>query len=142
VMAGVWLGAGGGFVFVIVWVGGGGSLLAPNTAGVLLFVTAVTMATIPLLSRLGGGLAPRLAPKMPVDPSILVPQVSDTLPRVIIAGFGRVGQTVGAMLEVHKVPYVAIDRDADRVAHQRKQGAPVYFGDVTQLDLLRRLHLE
>jgi CPA2 family monovalent cation:H+ antiporter-2 len=68
--------------------------------------------------------------------------VSDTLPRVIVAGFGRVGQTVGAMLEVHKVPYVAIDRDADRVAHQRGQGAPVYFGDVTQLDLLRRLHLE
>jgi len=40
------------------------------------------------------------------------------------------------------VRYVAIDRDADRVARQRKQGAPVYFGDVTQLDLLQRLHLE
>jgi len=35
---------------------------------------------------------------------------------VIVAGFGRVGQTVAAMLEVHKVPYVAVDRDADRVA--------------------------
>jgi len=74
------------------------------------------MATIPLLSRLGGVLAPRLAPKMPMDLSILVPQVSDALPRVIVAGFGRVGQTVAAMLEVHKVPYVAVDRDADRVA--------------------------
>jgi monovalent cation:H+ antiporter-2, CPA2 family len=139
---GLLLGPGGEFAFVIVSVATGASLLAPDAAQVMLFVTALTMATIPLLSRLGGGLAPRLAPKMPLDPSILVPQVSDTLPRVIIAGFGRVGQTVGAMLEVHKVPYVAIDRDADRVAHQRKQGAPVYFGDVTQLDLLRRLHLE
>jgi hypothetical protein len=46
------------------------------------------MATIPLLSKLGGRLAPRLAPEMPVDPSILVPEVSDALPRVIIAGFG------------------------------------------------------
>jgi K+:H+ antiporter len=138
---GLLLGPGGEFAFVIVSVATGASLLAPDAAQVMLFVTALTMATIPLLSRLGG-LAPRLAPKMPLDPSILVPQVSDTLPRVIIAGFGRVGQTVGAMLEVHKVPYVAIDRDADRVAHQRKQGAPVYFGDVTQLDLLRRLHLE
>jgi CPA2 family monovalent cation:H+ antiporter-2 len=100
------------------------------------------MATIPLLSRLGAGLAPRFAPKMPVDPSILVPQVSDALPRVIIAGFGRVGQTVAAMLEVHKVPYVAIDRDPERVARQRRQGAPVYFGNITQLDLLWRLHLE
>jgi len=139
---GLLLGPGGEFAFVIVSVASGAYLLAPDAAQVMLFVTALTMAIIPLLSRLGGGLAPRLAPKMPVDPSILVPQVSDTLPRVIIAGFGRVGQTVGAMLEVHKVPYVAIDRDADRVAHQRRQGAPVYFGDVTQLDLLRRLHLE
>jgi monovalent cation:H+ antiporter-2, CPA2 family len=139
---GLLLGPGGEFAFVIVSVASGASLLASDAAQVMLFVTALTMATIPLLSRLGGRLAPRLAPKMPVDPSILVPQVSDTLPRVIVAGFGRVGQTVGAMLEVHKVPYVAIDRDADRVAHQRGQEAPVYFGDVTQLDLLRRLHLE
>jgi monovalent cation:H+ antiporter-2, CPA2 family len=139
---GLLLGPGGEFAFVIVSVASGASLLASDAAQVMLFVTALTMATIPLLSRLGGRLAPRLAPKMPVDPSILVPQVSGTLPRVIVAGFGRVGQTVGAMLEVHKVPYVAIDRDADRVAHQREQGAPVYFGDVTQLDLLRRLHLE
>jgi K+:H+ antiporter len=56
---------------------------------------------------------------MPVDPSILVPQVCDALRRVIMAGFGRVGQTVAAMLEAHKVPYVAIDRDPDRVARQR-----------------------
>jgi len=139
---GLLLGPGGEFAFVIVSVASGEHLLAPDTAQVLLFVTALTMATIPLLSRLGGGLAPRLAPAMPVDPSILVPQVSDALPRVIVAGFGRVGQTVAAMLEVHKVRYVAIDRDADRVARQRKQGAPVYFGDVTQLDLLQRLHLE
>src|SRR5215831_9951088 len=139
---GLLLGPGGEFAFVIVSVASGDHLLAPDTAQVLLFVTALTMAIIPLLSRLGGRLAPRLAPRMPVDPSILVPHVSDTLPRVIVAGFGRVGQTVAAMLEVHKVPYVAIDRDADRVARQRKQGAPVYFGDVTQLDLLQRLHLE
>src|SRR5215470_348834 len=139
---GLLLGPAGEFAFVIVSVASGDHLLAPDIAQVLLFVTALTMATIPLLSRLGGRLAPHLAPRMPVDPSILVPHVSDALPRVIVAGFGRVGQTVAAMLEVHKVRYVAIDRDADRVARQRKQGAPVYFGDVSQLDLLRRLHLE
>src|SRR5215467_1191472 len=139
---GLLLGPGGEFAFVIVSVASGAYLLAPDASQVLLFVTALTMATIPLLSRLGGGLAPRLVPKMPVDPNILVPQISDALPRVIVAGFGRVGQTVAAMLAVHKVPYVAVDRDADRVAHERKQGAPVYFGDVTRLDLLQRLHLE
>ena len=99
------------------------------------------MATIPLLSRLGDQLVPSQAIRTAVDPRILVPEVSEALPRVIIAGFGRVGQTVAAMLEVHKVPYVAIDRDPDRVARRRAHGAPVYFGDMTQIELLRRLHL-
>jgi CPA2 family monovalent cation:H+ antiporter-2 len=139
---GMLLGPGGEFAFVIISVASGERLLARDAAATVLFVTALTMATIPLLSRLGGRLAPHLAPKKPVDRSILVPEVSDALPRVIVAGFGRVGQTVAAMLEVHKVPYVAIDRDPDRVARQRARGAPVYFGDITQFDLLRRLHLE
>jgi CPA2 family monovalent cation:H+ antiporter-2 len=99
------------------------------------------MAAIPLLSRAGNRFAASRAAKPVVDPSILVPEVTDALPRVIIAGFGRVGQTVGAMLQVHKVPYVAIDRDPDRVLHQRGNGAPVYFGDMRQIELLRRLHL-
>src|SRR5262249_44355631 len=90
---GLLLGPGGEFAFVIISVASGEHLLAPDAAQVMLFVTALTMATIPLLSRLGGGLAPHLAPRMPVDRSILVPQVSDALPRVITAGFGRVGQT-------------------------------------------------
>ena len=139
---GLLLGPGGEFAFVIVAGASAEHLLAPEAARVVLFVTALTMAAIPLLSRLGAHLAPRLAPTTPVDPSILVPAVFEALPRVIVAGFGRVGQTVASMLEVHQVPYVAIDRDADRVARQRRQGKPVYFGEITQIDLLRRLHLE
>jgi monovalent cation:H+ antiporter-2, CPA2 family len=139
---GLLLGPGGEFAFVIVSMAIGEHLLAPATAGAVLVVTALTMASIPLLSRLSGRLMPHLAPKTPLDPSILVPEISDALPRVIVAGFGRVGETVAAMLEAHEVPYVAIDRDPDRVARQRARGAPVYFGDITQFDLLRRLHLE
>jgi CPA2 family monovalent cation:H+ antiporter-2 len=64
------------------------------------------------------------------------------LPRVIIAGFGRVGQMVATMLDVHDVRYVAIDADVDLVADQRASGKPVYFGDMTQIELLRRVHLD
>jgi monovalent cation:H+ antiporter-2, CPA2 family len=138
---GLLLGPGGEFAFVIISVAGSEHLLRADTAAMVLFITAVTMASIPLLSRLGQRLAPRLATKMPIDPKMLVPQF-DTFPRVIVAGFGRVGQVVAAMLEVHQVPYIAIDRDPDRVARQRERGAPVYFGDITQIELLQRLHLE
>jgi CPA2 family monovalent cation:H+ antiporter-2 len=107
-----------------------------------LFITALTMATIPLLSKLGDRLAPRLASTVVADPSLRVPEDADVPPRVIIAGFGRVGQTVAGMLERHNLSYVAIDRDPDRVARQRTAGKPVYFGDITQIELLRRLHLD
>jgi CPA2 family monovalent cation:H+ antiporter-2 len=138
---GLLLGPGGEFGFVIVSVASGARLLPPDIASVVLFVTALTMAAIPLLSGFSNRLAPRLTPKAVVDPALLVPE-TPSLPRVIIAGFGRVGQTVAAMLEVHNVMYVAIDRDPDRVARQRSQGKPVYYGDMTQIELLRRMHLE
>ena len=140
---GLLLGPGRGFAFVIVSMASGEHLLAPDAAGVTLFVTALTMASYPVVVDVSqSGRAFRLTPMTPIDPRLLAPEVSDALPRVIVAGFGRVGQTVAAMLEVHKVPYVAIDSDPDRVTHQREHGAPVYFGDITQIELLRRLHLE
>jgi CPA2 family monovalent cation:H+ antiporter-2 len=139
---GLLLGPGGEFGFVIVSVATGAHLLARDTSSLVLFITALTMATIPLLSALGNRLAPHLVPKNLVDPELLVPETSDALPRVIVAGFGRVGQTVAAMLERHKVPYVGVDSDPRRVAAQRKQGKPVYFGDMTQIALLRRVHLD
>jgi CPA2 family monovalent cation:H+ antiporter-2 len=139
---GLLLGPGGEFGFVIVSVAVGAHLLAPDAASEVLFVTALTMATIPLLSALGNRLAPHLAPATAIDPDLLLPETADTLPRVIVAGFGRVGQTVAAMLERHKVPYVAVDSNPRRVAAQRKQGKPVYFGDMTQIALLRRVHVD
>ena len=97
----------------------------------VLFVTALTMATIPLLSVVDDWLAPRLVPPRTVDPHLLVPDTSDAPPRVLIAGFGRVGQMVAGLLDKHEVSYIAIDRDPDRVARQRAAGKPVYFGDMT-----------
>jgi CPA2 family monovalent cation:H+ antiporter-2 len=142
VRTGLLLGPGGEFAFIIVALALAEHLLAPAAASVVLFVTALTMATIPLLSGLADRLTLRLAAPMPVNPVLLVPETFDAPPRVIVAGFGRVGQTVAEMLVVHDLPYVAIDRDPDRVARQRAEGKPVYFGDMTQIELLRRLHLD
>jgi CPA2 family monovalent cation:H+ antiporter-2 len=139
--AGLLLAPGGEFGFVIVSVAVTAHLLPADLAGQVLFVTALTMGAIPGLSKLGSHLAPRLTAKTPAEPSLLLPD-EPSLPRVIIAGFGRVGQTVAAMLEVHKVPYIAIDADADRVVRQRKLGKPVYFGDMTRVELLRHVHLD
>jgi CPA2 family monovalent cation:H+ antiporter-2 len=139
--AGLLLAPGGEFGFVIVSVALTAHLLTADMSGQVLFITALTMGAIPGLSKLGNCLVPHLTRRMPVDPALLLPE-EPSMPRIIIAGFGRVGQTVAAMLDVHKVQYVAIDADADRVGRQRKLGKPVYFGDMTRVELLRHVHLD
>jgi CPA2 family monovalent cation:H+ antiporter-2 len=113
-------------------------LLSRERSELALIVAVVTMAAIPLLSKLGQSLASRPQPAVAL-PSLPNPPVS---PGVIIAGFGRVGQTVAAMLERHQIPYVAIDRDADRVQTERTTGKPIYYGDITRIELLRRFHID
>ena len=74
------------------------------------------MAAIPLLSALGTRLAGRRP--APVATDLLPPGPAEGAgaARVIIAGFGRVGRTVAALLDAHGMAYVALDNDAERVA--------------------------
>jgi len=141
VEAGLLLGPGGEFGFVIATVAIAHHLLDATTASVVLIVAALTMISTPILSKLGARLVPRPAPR-PIDPDLLLPATHDPGSRVILAGFGRVGQTVAAMLEAHQVPYVALDHDADRVALERRRGRPVYYGDMTRTEMLQHLDLD
>ncbi len=140
--AGLLLGPGGEFGFVILGLAHVEGLIGGDVVRFPLVVAAATMACIPLLSTLGRRMlrGARVAPA--VDPALLLPQVDDATPRVIIAGFGRVGETVASLLERHNVAYVAVDADPDRVADQRKVRRSVYWGDITQPELLHRLHVK
>ena len=144
VQAGLLLAPGGEFGFVILAIAVPDGFLPRETADQALAVAALTMLLTPVLARLGGRLA-QVAGAERVDPALLVPAApswSAHRPHVIVAGFGRVGQTVAAMLEVHGVPYVALDSDVDHVTCLRAEGKPVYYGDITRLELLRRLDLD
>jgi len=144
--AGLLLGPGGEFSFVILALAQASGLVDPALGGFAFIVAALTMAAIPLLSRLGTALAGKRPVK--VAPDLLPPESpyggegGHGPPRVILAGFGRVGRTVAALLDAHALPWVAVDSDADRVASLRREGKPVYYGDITQPELLRRIGLQ
>ena len=142
IQSGLLLGPGGEFSFVILAVAVPEGFLPRQIGDQALVVVALTMITTPLLARLGDRLAPRISAPRDIDPALELPASAATGPRVIVAGFGRVGQTVAAMLDVHGIAYVAIDSDADHVSRQRAGGKPVYYGDMTQIELLRRLDLD
>jgi monovalent cation:H+ antiporter-2, CPA2 family len=140
--AGLLLGPGGEFGFVILNLAHAEGLIGADVVRFPVVIAAATMACIPLLSALGRRMAWRAPVARAVDPALLLPQLDDAASRVIIAGFGRVGETVASLLERHSVAYVAVDSDADRIAAQRKVRRSVYWGDITQAELLHRLHIE
>ncbi|WP_262031094.1 cation:proton antiporter [Microvirga sp. Mcv34] len=134
---GLLLGPGGEFGLVILGAAMIAGLVPAGIGQNLLLVTTLTMVAIPLLARLGQRLGRKLEVRRPLDPLAAVAPPTDEVGRVIIAGYGRVGQLVAEMLERHKVPYLAIDMDPARVAAERRAGKPVYYGDGTYPEFLR-----
>ena len=99
---GLLLGPGGEFSFVIVSGGPGpGCCTAPDSSFVLI-VAALTMIEHAALSKLGARLRSH-APARDRSTRRYWCRNAGTTPHVIVAGFGRVGQTVAAMLEAHRV---------------------------------------
>ncbi len=140
--AGLLLGPGGEFGFVILGLARAEGLVDASAARPPLVLAAVTMACIPLLSALGRQIVRRVSGKPVIDPALLLEMPDGGTPHVIIAGFGRVGETVATLLERHRVAYVAVDSDPDRVAAQRKLKRPVFWGDISQSELLHRLNID
>lgn len=98
-------------------------------------VVALSMAVSPLLFALSERfLVPRLiARAKPVRSEKI-----DAAPAaVIIAGFGRFGQIIGRIMKVRKIPFNALDNDADNIDTVRRFGSKAFFGDPTRLELLR-----
>lgn len=63
-------------------------------------------------------------------------------PRVIIAGFGRMGQIVGRILRAQRIPFTALEHSVEQVELSRRFGTMIYFGDPSRADLLRAAHAE
>jgi len=136
---GLLLGPGGEFAFVLL----GGAMaanLVPQPLGqTALAITTVSMIAIPGLARVGRSFRHRLEAQRLEEAEPPPPPEKD---RVIVAGFGRVGQLVGEMLTRHGVSYVAIDSNPALVAAQRRAEKPVYFGDTANPEFLRRCHVD
>jgi CPA2 family monovalent cation:H+ antiporter-2 len=139
--AGLLLGPAGEFSFVVVGLARSLGLISPAAAEFALIVSALTMSAIPLLGWMSAKLGRRLERQRIGRPAMPLPPSAGS-GRVVIAGFGRVGRTVAALLTAHRIPYLAIDRDPDRVGAEHAAGKPVYYGDITSPEWLRRLDLD
>ncbi len=137
---GLLLGQGSEFAFVVFGVATALGLLEAEAGRFLLLVVGVSMFVAPLAADLGRRIAASgHSPTAPVDER--APVAPTTGGHVVIAGFGRVGQSLARMLDAQAIPYVAVDPDPHVVSAFHAKGWPVYVGDASRGDLLRRLDL-
>ena len=131
---------GGEFAFVVLSQAAGREVVPWNQAQFFMVVTTVSMFMLGFLARLGRRLGMRLS-RAEVQHRAPLPTPEETRElkdHVIIIGYGRVGQLLGEILNDLRQPFVAIDNDPVIVAAARET-APVYFGNATHPDILRRL---
>jgi CPA2 family monovalent cation:H+ antiporter-2 len=133
---------GGEFSFIIFSSAAVLGVLSAPVVEIGLLVAALTMATIPFMSGLGKRLEQPMAPKPTLDRAHMPPDDPGNEPRVIIAGYGRVGHVAAEMLTRHNISYVAIDLNPDVVAKARRAGATVYYGDATNSEFLTKCGLD
>ena len=130
---------GGEFAFVIFGTAVAKGLLAADVADLLILVVTVSMVATPLLVLGKQRLVRDLSGTTP-------PPTYDTIddgePKIIIAGMGRFAQIIARILHVRRIPFTAIESDLDQLEIVRRFGNKVYFGDVTDLGLLRAAHAE
>ncbi|EIC20576.1 cation:proton antiporter domain-containing protein [Thiorhodovibrio frisius] len=120
-------------------------LIDDRTFVLLVAVISVSMLLTPLLVALGEWLARRAPGGMDgVDGSLRLPEreAGSAPARVIIAGFGRVGHTIGAILTGHGISYVAFESNPELVASWHREGCPVYYGDIGDPHLLEAAEVE
>ena len=124
------LGQAGEFAFVIIAAARAGGAIPADTANFMLIVTALSIFITPMVASLGGRLARIGATQAPP------PEAATDSGHVVIAGFGRVGQTLADILSAQEIDHVGVEGDASLVRTLRENGRPVHYGDASNREML------
>ncbi len=140
---GLLLGQGGEFAFIVIGFAVSANLLEPGPGARTMLAVGVSMFITPALARLGRSIGERAqrsehAQAANADEETL----ASARGRIIIAGFGRVGQQLARLLDAQRIDYIAFENDAKLVSKLHAQGVPVYFGNAARCELLRHVHAE
>ena len=136
--AAVALSQGGEFAFVIVALGVSSALMDGRTADLLIVAVTLSMAATPLAFGASDWLNARL--EREAEPAY--DRHIEEENRVIIAGFGRVGQIVGRILRVRRIGFTALETSVEQVDFVRRFGSKIYYGDASRVELLRAASAE
>jgi monovalent cation:proton antiporter-2 (CPA2) family protein len=124
----------GEFGFVLFSLAVSYGIMDRSLAETLVIVVTISMIASPLLMSLQARvIEPRLNKSQQREFDRIDPENS----RVIIAGFGRVGQIVGRVLRMRHIAFTALEANVTQVDFVRRFGNKVYYGDASRLELLQ-----
>jgi glutathione-regulated potassium-efflux system protein KefB len=132
----VLLASGGEFAFVVLRQASEQGLIAEQQGSLLVLAITLSMAMTPLMVAGMGkllGARKKDAPTRPFD------TIKADHPRVIIAGYGRMGQIVARVLRTRKIQFVALDHSIEQLDLVQRFGnsGDIFYGDPARPELLR-----
>ncbi|RUL73674.1 monovalent cation:proton antiporter-2 (CPA2) family protein [Dyella choica] len=132
----VLLACGGEFAFVLLRQAMEQGLIAEQEGAMLVLAITLSMALTPVLVAVTAkliGAKKKQAPQRPFD------TITVDHPRVIIAGYGRMGQIVARILRSRKIPFVALDHSVEQLdlVHRFSNDNDIFYGDPARPELLR-----
>lgn len=125
---------GGEFAFVLFGVAAGFGLLTHVVSGLLILVVAFSMALTPLLVMFNARVLDRWFERSQPPAFDRIDEPGNP---VIIAGFGRFGQIVARVLRIRHIRFTALEISSEQVDFVRRFGGKIYYGDASQVELLR-----
>ncbi len=137
---GLYLAQAGEFGFVLLTLGTENHVLDDRWVGPVLASMVLSMLASPFVILYANRIVMKLASSDWLMQSVALTTIAKraihTEKHVIISGYGRSGQNLARMLEVERIPYMALDLDPDRVRQAAAAGQNVVFGDAARLSSL------
>lgn len=124
----------GEFGFVIFALAVSYGIMDQSLSDLLVIVVTASMIVSPLLMNFHYAI---MEPLFDKKEKREFDKIDDHEPRVIVSGVGRFGQIVCRILRMRKIPFTAMESDAEQVETLRRFGSKVYYGDASRLELLQ-----
>jgi CPA2 family monovalent cation:H+ antiporter-2 len=130
----------GEFGFVLLNLASGANLIDPLLIQLVLASMVLSMLVAPFVIAKSDQIVMKLAANEWMLQSLQLTQLASRTmaaqKHVIIAGFGRSGQSLAVLLTEEKLPWYALDLDPERVQEAHAAGASVSYGDCTRREAL------
>jgi CPA2 family monovalent cation:H+ antiporter-2 len=130
----------GEFGFVLLNLTSGANLIDPFIIQLVLASMVLSMLVAPFIIAKSDQIVMKIATNEWMMQSLQLTQIASRTmalqQHVIVAGFGRSGQSLATLLGEEKVAYQALDLDPERVQEAQAAGANVAYGDAARRESL------